>query len=86
MLDACRAYGALNEGASCTALDSCVASSQCAHFGATSASLAPTDLTSGGRCARVCARDAPTCRAGQRCVDVADGMGGTRLDFGLCAP
>jgi hypothetical protein len=86
MMDACHAYGTLSEGASCTTLDSCVASSQCAHVGAESASLAPADLLTGARCARVCARDAPTCATSQRCLDIADGVGGTRLDFGLCAP
>lgn len=85
-MDACRAIGTLALGAPCTTLDACVAGAQCVRIAGTSASLAPADVALGGRCRAVCARDAPDCAATEHCTDVTDGAGGTRLDFGVCAP
>lgn len=85
-MDACRPVGALAVGAPCTALDTCVAHAQCARIGDATASLDPADLSFAARCVQVCARDAPACDAAERCTDVRDGDGGTRVDFGLCAP
>jgi hypothetical protein len=85
-MDACRAVGALAVGARCTMLDACIAGSQCARLDPTGASLAPASLSSGATCRRVCARDAPSCDASERCIDIADESGHTRLDFGLCGP
>ena len=88
--DGCRSTAAIAVGEACTALDQCVAGAQCARIDGMAsldpADLLPTDARAAARCAAICARDVPTCAAGERCLDIATPAGGVRLDFGLCAP
>ena len=77
-MDACRASGGLPVGATCADLDACEPGAQCVVLGPTGATLDPA----GGTCARVCARDAPSCA---RCVGLL-AESGVRIDYGVCAP
>ena len=84
-MDACRSAGTLAERSPCDALDTCVPGAQCATILASSATLDPAWLRT-GLCLRICARDAPACEAGERCLGIEASGGGVRVDYGVCAP
>jgi hypothetical protein len=84
-MDACRDVDGVASGAPCATPDACASGAQCVSIDARGASLEPAAITSGS-CARICARDAPECPSGERCVGILAVSGGVRVDYGVCAP
>ncbi len=81
-MDGCRPVDGVATGEPCGAVDACGAGTQCAAFIADEASVAAEDVSI-GICAAVCARDAPRCALGERCVSLR-ATTGIRLDYGVC--